>query len=274
MGILNLTPDSFSGDGLFKSRDPSHDVGATDSKSQIQRIVEIARKMADEGADIIDIGGESSRPKATPVSKEEELNRVIPVIKSLAGKINVPISIDTHKHEVAEEALDNGASIVNDISALADRQMPKVIRKYKAAVVLMHMKDKPYNMQNNPQYEFLIPEIIGYLDRAIKVAIDSGIESDRIIIDPGIGFGKTLRHNLEIIKRLSEFKKSGYPVLVGPSRKSFIGNILDKNPDERIFGTAAAVALIITAGVHIVRVHDVKEMRDVAKVTDAIMQCS
>lgn len=260
MAILNLTSDSFSGDGLL-------------ANLQTNRIINVAQKLVKDGADIIDIGAESSRPGAKPISIKEELRRTVPIIKVLAKKIKVPISIDTYKAEVAEQALDSGASIVNDISALSDLKMPKVIKKYKSAVVLMHMQGNPLNMQDNPRYKSLIPEIINYLRKKIKIAVDSGISWDKIMVDPGFGFGKTLEHNIRILKRLREFEVLGLPILAGPSRKSFIGKIISKDVGERIFGTAAAVSLAIANGAHIIRVHDVKAMADVVKVTDAIMQC-
>ncbi|MEK6715330.1 MAG: dihydropteroate synthase [Candidatus Omnitrophota bacterium] len=266
MGILNLTPDSFSGDGLYRLQ-------AASSKLEANKIINIAKEMMKDGADILDIGGESSRPGAKPISVKEELNRVIPLIKVLAKKIKIPLSIDTYKHEVAQAALDNGASFVNDITALSDKKMPEIIKKYDAAVVLMHMQGRPQDMQNRPHYKSLIPEIIKYLSKKIEIAVDSGINPDKIIIDPGIGFGKTAEHNLEIINRLREFEVLKRPILVGPSRKSFIGKILNKDVQERIFGTAAAVALSIAQGAHIVRMHDIGQMRNVADVCDAIIQC-
>lgn len=263
MGILNLTPDSFTGDGLYK-------YGTRDTGYGTKKIVEIAQKMVEDGADILDIGGESSRPGAKPISEEEEIKRVIPLIKILAKRIKIPISIDTYKSRIAELALDNGASIVNDITAFGDSNMPKTIKRYDAAVVLMHMRGKPLDMQNNPCYRSLITEITAYLRKRIKIAVDSGISSDKIVIDPGIGFGKTLEHNIELIRRLSEFKKIGFPILIGTSRKSFIGKIINKGPQGRLMGTAASVALAIANGADIVRVHDVKEIYDVVKISDAI----
>ena len=260
MGIVNITPDSFSGDGL--------------SGYPLGKIVDIAQKMIADGADIIDIGGESSRPNSRAISGEEEIQRVIPLIKILAKKLTAPISIDTYKPKVAQEALDNGASIVNDISGLRDSEMPKTIKKYGAAVILMHMKGTPANMQNNPQYESLIEQINQSLKDSVKIAISSGIAKNKIIIDPGIGFGKTVAHNLEIISRLYEFQKLNLPLLIGPSRKSFITNILTKNANSRLFGTAAAISVAITNGAHIVRVHDVAEIHDVVKITDAIMNAN
>lgn len=257
MGIVNLTADSFSSDGLYcKPQD---------------YIIEFVEKMVRDGADIVDIGGESSRPAAKPVSVKEELSRTIPVIKKLAKILKAPISIDTYKPEVARIALDNGAVIINDITGLRNPKMPKVIAKYKAGVVIMHMKGNPRTMQKNPVYKSLIDEIIEYLDKAIKAAVCAGIDRDKIIIDPGIGFGKTVEHNLEILKRLNEFKILGQPILVGPSRKSFIGKILDAGPDRRIFGTVAACILALKNGAHILRAHDVKEVRQALKITEAIL---
>ncbi len=257
MGILNITPDSFSDGGRF-----------FDPDSAIHRGIQ----MAEDGADIIDIGGESTRPGSEPISIEEELRRTIPVIEALAKKIRIPISIDTFKAEVAKNALDAGAEIVNDISGLRyDPRMPKVVAEYKAPVVIMHMKGIPKDMQKAPVYEALIPEIMDYLREGIRIAMEAGIPEDRIIVDPGIGFGKRFEHNLEIIHNLCEFTLLEKPLLVGPSRKAFIGRILgDVPPGERLEGTAAAVAISIFNGAHIIRVHDVKEMTKVAKVADAI----
>lgn len=257
MGILNVTPDSFYDGGVhFKA----------------ETAVEHALRMADDGADIIDIGGESTRPGSEPVSIEEEIRRTIPVIKAIAKKVNLPISIDTYKSEVAQRAMDAGASVVNDISGLrSDPDMPKVVARYKVPVVIMHIKGKPKDMQVNPVYDALIPEIMDYLRVSIRIALDAGIREDMIIIDPGIGFGKTFDHNLEIIKNLHEFTLLQKPILIGPSRKAFIGKILGDAPaSERLEGTAAAVAISIMNGANIVRVHDVKEMSKVAKVADAI----
>lgn len=257
MGILNVTPDSFSDAGLYFDKSLA---------------VEKAYQMLEDGADIIDIGGESTRPGSEPVPLEEELRRTIPVIKTLSTEIKAPISIDTYKAEVARRALDSGASIVNDISGLRfDPEMPEVVAEYKVPVVIMHIKGTPKNMQQNPTYEALIPEIMDYLRVSIRLAMKSGVEEDKIIIDPGIGFGKTFDHNLEIIKNLHEFTLLEKPLLIGPSRKAFIGKILGDLPtSERLEGTAAAVAISIFNGANIIRVHDVKEMVRVAKVADAI----
>jgi dihydropteroate synthase len=229
-------------------------------------------QMVEEGADIIDIGGESTRPGSEPVSVEEELRRTIPVIETLAKKTTVPLSIDTCKSEVARRALDAGASIVNDISGLRfDAQMVNVVSERKVPIVIMHIKGTPRDMQKNPVYEALIPEIMDYLRGGIRLALQSGVAEDRIIIDPGIGFGKTTEHNLEIIHNLYEFTLLEKPLLIGPSRKAFTGRVLGGvAPEARIEGTAAAVAISITNGANMVRVHDVKEMVKVAKVADAI----
>lgn len=258
MGILNLTPDSFSGDGVYG------DVG---------RAVEEAERLAQEGADIIDVGGESTRPGSLSVPLEEEIGRVIPVIEKIAKRIKIPISIDTQKSEVARRALDSGASIVNDITGCeADRDMADVAARYNAKVVIMHIKGTPNSMQNNPVYDDVVTEIINKLSSLIRNAEEAGVKKENIIVDPGIGFGKTFEHNLEILNNLSRFKALERPVLVGPSRKSFIGNILGVEPKERIFGTAAAVAIAIKNGADIVRVHDVKEMSQVVRVADEIVK--
>jgi dihydropteroate synthase len=225
-----------------------------------------------EGADIIDVGGESTRPGSEAISVEEEIRRVIPVIETLAKRIKVPISIDTYKSAVAEAAISAGASIVNDISGLRfDPKMPEVVAKNEVPVVIMHIKGTPKDMQKNPTYKALIPEIMDYLREGITIARNAGIPDDKIIIDPGIGFGKTVEHNLEIIKRLNEFTGFEKPILLGPSRKSFIGKTLGDLPvTERLEGTAAAVAIGIFNGANIIRVHDVKAMVRVARIADAI----
>lgn len=256
MGILNLTPDSFSGDGLYGRK--------------IDEIIGRAQKMVKDGVDILDVGGESSRPGARPVALNEELKRVIPVIRFLVKKIAVPISIDTYKPQVARQALDNGALIVNDITGLTTSVMAKVVAQYKAAVVIMHMKGAPCTMQKNPRYVSLIDEILQYLEKAVNRAQDAGIDKDKIIIDPGIGFGKTVEHNLEILHRLCDFKVLGKPILAGTSRKSFIGKILDSKPRERIFGTVSSCVLAVKNGAKIIRTHDVKEVSEALRVSEAI----
>jgi dihydropteroate synthase len=255
MGILNVTPDSFSDGGLYLDK---------------PRALDRAYQMIEDGADIIDIGGLSTRPGSEPVPVEEEMRRTVPVIEALSGKIKVPISIDTYRSVVASEALGAGASMVNDISGLRfDPEMPSVAAYAGVPVILMHIRGTPGDMQKNPVYEALIPEILDYLRESIKMAEDAGIRD--IIVDPGIGFGKTFDHNLEILNNLEEFTMLGRPVLVGPSRKAFIGEIMGgASPTERIEGTAAAVCASVLKGANIVRVHDIKEMTKVVRVVDAI----
>lgn len=257
MGILNLTPDSFSDGGLYMDREEA-----------LRRAVE----MESQGADMIDVGGESTRPGARAVSAKEECERVIPLIKILAKKVRIPVSIDTSKFTVAQKALDCGAVIVNDVSGLKkDPRIARLVKKHRAAVVLMHMKGAPRTMQRNPVYKSLVCEIIEGLRHSIGIAKDAGISDNSIVVDPGIGFGKTAEHNLKILKRLREFKSLGYPILAGPSRKSFIGKVLGAETDERLFGTAASVAAAVANGADILRVHDVNQMREVARLTDAIL---
>lgn len=277
MGIINLTPDSFSGDGLYKVRDPRRTSlrGRQRSKKKIvDEAIRVAEQMVRDGADIIDVGGESTRPGARPVAAREEMERVLPVLKELTRHLKIPISIDTSKCEVARRALDLGSSIVNDIRGLrADPALAKLVARYDVGVVIMHIKGRPRSMQRNPTYRSLISEIIASLRGSIEIARMCGIDDEKIIVDPGIGFGKTTEHNLEILKRLSEFRSLGRPILVGTSRKSLIGNVLGSPVDQRGWGTAATVALAIANGAHIVRVHDVKEMAQVARMTDAIVKC-
>lgn len=257
MGILNVTPDSFSDGGIYL---------------KVDNAFSRALKMEEDGADIIDIGGESTRPGAKPVTVREECERVIPVVKLLAKRVKIPISIDTSKSEVARRALDYGAVIVNDVSGLRkDSRISRLAAEYKAAVVIMHMRGTPRTMHKVSVYNSLIDDVIEELEKSVGIARDAGISDDRIVIDPGIGFAKTVEHNLEILKRLREFKSLGYPIMVGLSRKSFIGRILGKEPQERLFGTVASAAIAIQNGANILRVHDVSEMKDVARITDAIL---
>ncbi len=258
MGILNVTPDSFSESGLFYSR---------------EKAIEHGIRMADDGADFIDIGGESTRPGSRSIDANVEMKRVLPVIEGLAGKIRIPISVDTKKARVARFAVDAGAEIINDITALNnDKDMVKTIRETRAAAVLMHMRGKPKNMQKgNLVYDDLMGEITGYLKTSSEKALKAGVEKESIAVDPGIGFGKTSEDNYKIIKNLSDLKALGMPVLIGTSRKSFIGKITGGEPNERVEGTAATVAAAIMNGCHIVRVHDVAAMKKVAAVTDAII---
>jgi dihydropteroate synthase len=259
MGILNVTPDSFSDGGQFASHDAA---------------VAHARTLADQGADIIDIGGESTRPGALPLSEEEELRRVLPVIERIVADIPLPLSIDTYKAGVARRALAAGASIVNDISGLRfSPDMAPIVADYGAAVVLMHIKGTPRDMQVDPVYGDVVGEIMDYLDESASIALKAGVGKDRILVDPGIGFGKTLQHNLEIISRLDEFTALGFPIVLGTSRKRFIGTVLNiTEPSGRVEGTAATVSLAIARGAHIVRVHDVAYMARVARMTDAIIR--
>lgn len=256
MGILNVTPDSFSDGGQFIEE---------------QQALDHAFKMQEAGADIIDIGGESTRPGADPVSQQEELDRVIPVIQSLRGKLDIPVSIDTYKSNVAKAALDAGASMINDISGLRfDPEMPAVAAKYQVPVVVMHIKGTPKNMQKNPVYSDLIGEMSQFLKDSVKIAEEAGIPRDQVIIDPGIGFGKSVKDNFIILNRLNEFHSIECPVLIGVSRKSFIGKTLDIPEKERLMGTAAAVAVSVIKGAHILRVHDVSEMNQVIRIASEI----
>ena len=258
MGVLNVTPDSFSDGGRYFIKD----------KALEQAII-----LARDGADIIDIGGESTRPYSTPVSEEEELDRVLPVIEGLAKEIDRPISIDTCKAAVAKAAINAGASIINDISAMRfDQNMAAVVAETGVPVILMHMQGTPGNMQVNPSYHDLIPEMLDFLKTAIEGAITAGINRGMIIIDPGIGFGKTFAHNLEIIRGLNRFGLLDLPILLGTSRKSFIGQILGNSPDERDVGTMATISAGILNGAHIVRVHNVKMAVETAKVIDEIIK--
>lgn len=256
MGILNVTPDSFSDGAAYM---------------EPERAVERALEMEEEGADSIDIGGESTRPFAEPVSELEELNRVIPVIEMLAGRLSIPISIDTWKSSVARSALQAGAEIVNDVSGgTFDPGMWEVVASSGAGLVVMHTRGRPQEMQLETSYRSLVPEIIDFLRDRIEHAASCGIPRERIVLDPGIGFGKSTEGNLEILRRLSEFSVLGRPLLIGTSRKSFIGKVLGRQVGERLFGTAATVALAVAGGASIVRVHDVGEMRDAALMAHAV----
>lgn len=258
MGILNVTPDSFYDRGRYYGKEVAIKQGL---------------KLAEEGADIIDIGGESSRPGAEAIPVKEELKRVIPVIENLSKHVNVPISIDTYKGRVAKEALAAGATMVNDISALGmDKQMIDVIQKEDVPVVLMHMQGTPKTMQINPFYKDVIKEIYEFLAGRIDFAEKNGVKPNKIIIDPGIGFGKTTTHNLKIIKNLIQFKSLGKPILLGLSRKSFIGNILNLEVEERLEGTLACVSVAVLNGVNILRVHNVQAVKRAIHMVEAIKQ--
>lgn len=251
LGILNITPDSFSDGGRWVD---------------VDRAVAHGLAMRAQGADVIDVGGESTRPGAEAVTEAEEKRRVLPVIKRLGGLV----SIDTSKASVAEAALRAGAAIVNDVSAFGDRRMARVVARAGAAILLMHRKGTPRTMQRNPVYRDVVEEILVFLRRRVKRALSAGIPRDRIIVDPGIGFGKRPEHNLEILRRLREFRRLGFPICVGTSRKNFIGHVLGREVHERLYGTAATVAAAVLRGAHLVRVHDVAEMAEVARMCDRL----
>ncbi|EQB64046.1 MAG: Dihydropteroate synthase [candidate division Zixibacteria bacterium RBG-1] len=258
MGVLNVTPDSFSDGGKFLSLD---------------KAIAQALKMVEEGVDIIDIGGESTRPGSQPVTLKEETQRVIPVIETLVKKIQIPISVDTYKSQIALKAMEAGAELINDISGLRfDSEMVKLAAKYNVPVVIMHIKGTPQNMQESPYYENVLKEIKDYFEERVNFADSMGIQEQNLILDPGIGFGKRFEDNLAILKNLKEFKKLDRPILVGLSRKSFIGKILDLPVEERLEGSLGALACSIMQGANIARVHDVKESVRVAKVVDAILK--
>ncbi len=256
MGVLNVTPDSFSDGGQFLDTD---------------KAIEHGLQMAADGAAIIDVGAESTRPGTKSVSADEQIERAIPVIKVLAKKVDVPVSIDTYNIKVAKAALEAGATMLNDITALSDKRMGELVAERQVPVVLMHMQGEPQTMQIEPKYDDVVSEVLQFLLERAKRAEQFGIDKGMIFIDPGIGFGKTLEHNLELLRNIDKFVAAGYRVLIGTSRKSFIGQLTGKEkPADRIFGTAATVALCAAAGVSIVRVHDVAEMVDVVKVANTI----
>ena len=256
MGVLNVTPNSFSdGERFFEPALAARH----------------GREMAAAGADTIDVGGESTRPGSEVVSAREEKRRVLPVIEQLAAESDVPISIDTQKAEVAEAALDAGAQMVNDVSALrTDTQMAALVAERGVPVCLMHMQGTPRNMQEDPAYEEVVGDILGWLRERVSAAADAGIERAKIIVDPGFGFGKTPQHNLELLRRLHELHALGCPVLIGTSRKSTLGIVLSAGAEQRLYGTLATVACAVMAGCHAVRVHDVGPARDVVLVCEAV----
>jgi len=257
MGILNMTPDSFSDGGQFKSHD---------------KAIDHALKMVEEGANIIDIGGESTRPGAEAVQLEEELSRTIPIIEAIRLKSDCLISIDTYKSKVVTAALAAGADMVNDISGLTfDHNMASLVAERNVPVIIMHIKGKPGDMQKNPNYDNLIKEIKAFFEVQIAIAKRAGIDSGNIILDPGIGFGKRLEDNFEIIRELGQISTMGYPVLLGPSRKSFIGFTLDLPIEERIEGTLASITAGVINGARIVRVHDIRATRRTLTITEKIM---
>ncbi|MEE9192609.1 MAG: dihydropteroate synthase [Candidatus Aerophobetes bacterium] len=260
MGILNVTPDSFYDGGRYTGEDEA-----------LARVEE----MIGEGADIIDVGGESVRPGVDPIGLNEELGRVIPVIEKIKRQFSIPICVDTYKAEVARQAIEEGAEMVNDISALRfDPDLRKIVAGYGVPVVLMHIKGTPKNMQDNPRYGSLMEEIISYLDSSIKLAEEAGADGRGIIVDPGIGFGKTTAHNLEILRRLEELASLGKPILVGLSRKSFIGNVLGLPQEERLEGGLAATCMAVWRGARLVRTHDVSPTRRAVDMVQAILGSS
>lgn len=257
MGVLNVTPDSFSDGGLFDDR---------------QRAIARAHEMIAQGADIIDVGGESTRPGAPPVSRDEELRRVLPIIEALSSQTSTPISIDTTKSDVADAALEAGAALVNDISgATLDPEILAVTATHGAALVLMHMLGTPETMQSIVSYGDVVRDVVDFLTRRVDAAVAAGVPAARILVDPGIGFGKHLEHNLALIRGVGQLAALGHPVLLGTSRKSFLGELTGRTePTRRVFGTAATVALGVEYGAHVFRVHDVAEMSDVVQVAHAV----
>lgn len=256
MGIINITPDSFADGGRYLSTEAA---------------VEHGMRLQAEGADIIDIGGESTRPGAEFVPLQKELDRVLPVIEQLAPLLSIPISIDTYKANVAEQALAAGADIVNDISGCRfDAKMAETIAQHNAGVVLMHMKGEPKTMQDNPFYEDVMLDILDELEKSVRIALAAGVRRNQIVIDPGIGFGKRVQDNLQILNELQLLEQLELPIMVGASRKSFIGKLLDLPSEERLEGTIASVTAAILHGAHIIRVHDVKAMKRAATIADAI----
>lgn len=257
MGILNITPDSFSDGGRFLSKEKA-----------LMRALEMEK----EGADVIDVGGESTRPGAMPVSEEEELDRVLPVIEQIRSRTSLPLSIDTTKPNVAKAALQAGADIVNDVDGLnVTESMAAVVRAFDAGLILMHRRGTPQTMQGLTDYRDVVQDVFAELDESLEKAADWGIRLEQIVLDPGIGFSKTAEQNLELLGGLGRFHSWNRPLLVGPSRKSFIGVLTGKEPASRDWGTAAAVGLAVTQRAHLIRVHDVPAMRDVIRVTEAIL---
>lgn len=256
MGIINCTPDSFY---------------AGSRQANARQAIDTGVRMVEDGADILDVGGESTRPGSEPVPEEEELRRVLPVVEGLLKRVEVPISVDTYKSAVAERALKLGAHIVNDISGLRfDPEMAGVAARYEAPVVVMHIKGKPKDMQADPHYDDVVGELHAYFEERLAYAEARGIPRSRIVLDPGIGFGKRLEDNYEILRRLPAFLDFGCPILVGPSRKSFIGRVLDVPPEEALEGTIAASVVVVLKGAHIVRVHDVREVGRALRITDKL----
>ena len=257
MGVLNLTPDSFSDGGLFTTK---------------EKALDHCLKMINEGADLIDVGGESTRPGSDPLSINEELDRTIPIIEKIRSITDCTISIDSYKSKVVEAALNVGANIVNDISGLTfDHNMAELISQKNAPIIMMHINGKPKIMQENPRYDNLLKDILGFFSRQLELAQSVGIDSSKIILDPGLGFGKKVEHNFELIRKLPQICAMGFPVLVGPSRKSFIGEALNLPINDRIEGTMASITASVINGARIVRVHDIQKTRRTVTVTEKIM---
>ena len=258
MGIVNLSPDSFYRESRCKT---------------LEQVLIKAERMIKEGADIIDIGAESTRPGSVSISEQEELDRLLPVLTKLVKVVKIPISVDTYKPVVAKKVLQAGATIINDITGLQRfEEMARIISQFNAGVILMHMQGSPENMQDRPQYADVVSEILEYLQRSIDIAIEVGIDPKKIAVDPGIGFGKTDSHNLQILKNLNRFKELDKPVLLGVSRKSLIGNILNIPAEDRLIGSLAATAFGLMQGVTIIRTHDVQATRQTVKIAQAIMK--
>ena len=258
MGIINLSAESFYGASRCETS---------------EQALHVAERMIAEGADVLDVGAESSRPGAAPLSEQEELNRLLPVVKKLAESVNIPISVDTYKPAVAHEVLQAGANIINDITGLQKfPDMAKTIARFQAGAILMHMQGTPQTMQDNPQYVDLLTEISAFLNQSIAIAVSAGIDPEKIAIDPGIGFGKTDSHNLLILKNLSRLKELGKPVLLGISRKSLIGNILNLPVEERLEGSLSAAVFGVMQGASIIRTHDVQATQRAVKVAESIMK--
>jgi dihydropteroate synthase len=260
MGILNVTPDSFSDGGRYVDADAA---------------CAHAMAMIEQGADLLDIGAESSKPGAVAIDEEEERRRLLPIVRELCRRTTIPLSIDTTKAAIAEEALDAGAALINDISALRfDPRMASVVARSGAGVILMHMQGTPATMQRTASYTYVVEDVRAFLAARLEVAQQAGIPRDRILLDPGIGFGKNCEHNVTLLNHLDAFQTLGRPIVVGVSRKAFLGKILGRSIDERLMGTAGAVAVAIMKGARVVRVHDVAPIRDVVKIVEAIMSSS
>ena len=258
MGVINLSAESFYEDSRCETP---------------EQALQVAERMIAEGADVLDIGAESSRPGSVPLSEQEELNRLLPIVKKLAESVNIPISVDTYKPAVAHEVLQAGANIINDITGLQKfPDMAKTIARFQAGAILMHMQGTPQTMQDNPQYVDLLTEISTFLNQSIAIAVSAGIDPEKIAIDPGIGFGKTDSHNLLILKNLSRLRKLGKPVLLGISRKSLIGNILNLPVEERLEGSLSAAVFGVMQGASIIRTHDVQATQRAVKVAESIMK--